>query len=130
MAYQHQAFDFKNDKTLATAQGEFKVKLTHDGVPKDLVLKQVHFSRVIVFGMDDRYVLLIGCSTGLEVGRHVVGQNQGDYYAQLVVDNDSKGLATSGEIYIAEANDNVVSGSFKVSYDHGFTAEGNFTVKP
>ncbi|WP_296235225.1 hypothetical protein [Pseudomonas sp. UBA4617] len=130
MAYQHQAFDFKNDKRRATNQGEFKVKLTHDGVPKELVLTQVHFSRVMIFGMDDRYFLLIGCSTGLAVGRHVVGQNQGDHYAQLVVDNDSKGLATSGEIYIIAANDNVVSGSFKVSYDHGFTAEGNFTVSP
>ncbi len=128
MAYQHQALDFSSAKEKTTAQGEFKVKLSHEGGSKELVLTRVHFSPVFIFGRTDDYLLSIGCSTGLEVGLHKVGPNEGDYYSQLVVPNGDY-FATRGEIYITEATTNVLSGSFTLTYDDGYAAEGNFTVQ-
>ena len=131
MAYQHQALDVKSAKEKTTAQGEFKVKLLHEGDSKELVLTRVHFSQPYIYGSGDGYLLSIGCSTGLEAGHHEVGQNEGDYYSQLVVPNgNSKGFATEGEIYITEATNDLLSGSFTLTYDDGYAAEGNFTVRP
>ncbi|MDM3887152.1 hypothetical protein QSV36_16400 [Pseudomonas sp. BCRC 81390] len=130
MAYQHQALDLKSAKEKTTAQGVFNVKVSHAGGSKELVLTNVHFSPVLVFGSADGYFLSIGCSTGLEVGHHEVGPNEGDYFSQLVVPEGSNGFATEGEIYITEATNDLLSGSFTLTYDDGYAAEGNFTVRP
>lgn len=131
MAYKHQALDIRSAEEKTTAQGVFNVKVSHLGNSIELELTQVHFSQVFIFGLDDDNFLSIGCSTGLKVGRHQVGPNEGDYYSQLAVPNGKDdNFATGGEIYITEATSDLLSGSFTLTYDDGYAAEGNFTVRP